>query len=274
VGDRGCGLDVACDADAYQAVRAAFEPHSLLVFRDQTIADDIQVAYSRACGPLELTKVASLGAGGFYSKLTNRGQNGEPEEGGETDFTSTRLPWERLPSDMQSRVKDGLATHPREPRPRSMPRHNPENEGTAGAAENRTKSKYRNVPRFIRKPELSGRDSAELAAYACSRRQIFIEVRRKARCLHVCDDFIDLVVNAMKPHRGVVPYGEGRARISITRLAYGPWVAIGFRAGRPDSLHVSVTGDEYFAVTVCEVLRRNNFDIFVDWVVPASVHHR
>ena len=70
-------LDVASDADAYKAVRAAFEEHSLLVFRDQTIADDIQVAYSRAFGPLELTKAASLGAGGFYSKLTNIGEKGE-----------------------------------------------------------------------------------------------------------------------------------------------------------------------------------------------------
>ena len=70
-------LDVASDAEAYKAVRAAFETHSLLVFRDQPIADDIQVAYSRAFGPLELTKVASLGAGGFYSRLTNVGENGE-----------------------------------------------------------------------------------------------------------------------------------------------------------------------------------------------------
>ena len=30
-----------------------------------------------AFGPLELTKVASLGAGGFYSKLTNIGEKGE-----------------------------------------------------------------------------------------------------------------------------------------------------------------------------------------------------
>ena len=60
-------LDVASDDQAYKAVRAAFEEHSLLLFRDQPIADDIQVAYSRAFGPLELTKVASAGAGGFYS---------------------------------------------------------------------------------------------------------------------------------------------------------------------------------------------------------------
>ncbi len=143
-------LDVASDGQAYKEVREAFETHSLLVFRDQQIADDIQVAYSRAFGPLELTKVASLGANSFYSRLTNVGQQGEivppdhrqvlvakanalwhtdssfkktpalasvlsarvlPSEGGETEFTSTRLAWERLPADMQERLKNSVATH-------------------------------------------------------------------------------------------------------------------------------------------------------------------
>jgi len=143
-------LDVATDAEAYKAVREAFETHSLLVFRDQPIADDIQVAYSRAFGPLELTKVASLGANSFYSRLTNVGQNGEivpptdrqvlvakanalwhtdssfkktpalasvltarvlPGEDGDTEFTSTRLAWERLPADLQDRLKNAVATH-------------------------------------------------------------------------------------------------------------------------------------------------------------------
>lgn len=143
-------LDVATDADAYKAVRDAFETHSLLVFRDQPIADDIQVAFSRAFGPLELTKVASLGANSFYSRLTNIGPEGEvvppshrqvliaqanalwhtdssfkktpalasvltarvlPVEGGETEYTSTRLAWERLPADLQQRLKDAVATH-------------------------------------------------------------------------------------------------------------------------------------------------------------------
>jgi len=142
-------LDVATDADAYKAVRRAFEDHSLLVFRDQPIADDVQVAYSRAFGPLELTKVSSLGQNTFYSRLTNKA-NGKvvppdhrqvlvakanalwhtdssfkktpalasvltarvlPEDGGETEFTSTRLAWERLPDDLQSRLKDAVATH-------------------------------------------------------------------------------------------------------------------------------------------------------------------
>ena len=143
-------LDVATDAEAYKAVRAAFETHSLLVFRNQTIADDIQVAYSRAFGPLELTKVASVGANSFYSRLTNVGPQGEivpldhrqvliakanalwhtdssfkktpalasvltarvlPGEDGDTEFTSTRLAWERLPADLQNRLKNAVATH-------------------------------------------------------------------------------------------------------------------------------------------------------------------
>jgi len=143
-------LDVATDAEAYKAVRAAFETHSLLVFRDQPIADDIQVAYSRAFGPLELTKVASLGANSFYSRLTNVGQKGEilpqtdrqvlvakanalwhtdssfkktpalasvltarvlPGKDGDTEFTSTRLAWERLPDSTKERLKNAVATH-------------------------------------------------------------------------------------------------------------------------------------------------------------------
>ena len=143
-------LDVAIDAEAYKAVREAFETHSLLVFRDQPIADDIQVAYSRAFGPLELTKAVSVGANSFYSRLTNVGANGEivpptdrqvlvaqanalwhtdssfkktpalasvltarvlPAEDGDTEFTSTRLAWERLPADLQERLKNAVATH-------------------------------------------------------------------------------------------------------------------------------------------------------------------
>lgn len=143
-------LDVAIDAEAYKAVREAFETHSLLVFRDQPIADDIQVAYSRAFGPLELTKAASVGANSFYSRLTNVGADGEivpptdrqvlvaqanalwhtdssfkktpalasvltarvlPAEDGDTEFTSTRLAWERLPADLQERLKNAVATH-------------------------------------------------------------------------------------------------------------------------------------------------------------------
>lgn len=142
-------LDVASDGAAYEAVRAAFEEHSLLLFRDQTVADDVQAAYSRAFGPLELTKISSLGQNTFYSRLTNV-QNGKivppdhrqvrvaqanalwhtdssfkktpalasvlsarvlPGADGDTEFTSTRLAWERLPSALQAKLTNAVATH-------------------------------------------------------------------------------------------------------------------------------------------------------------------
>ena len=142
-------LDVAADGEAYKAVRAAFEEHSLLLFRDQDIADDVQAAYSRAFGPLELTKISSLGQNTFYSRLTNnmKGKIVPPDDrqilvakanalwhtdssfkktpalasvltarvlpgdGGETEFTSTRLAWDRLPAELQEKLRDAVATH-------------------------------------------------------------------------------------------------------------------------------------------------------------------
>jgi alpha-ketoglutarate-dependent 2,4-dichlorophenoxyacetate dioxygenase len=34
-----------------------------------------------------------------------------PGEDGDTEFTSTRLAWDRLPADLQARLKDAVATH-------------------------------------------------------------------------------------------------------------------------------------------------------------------
>jgi alpha-ketoglutarate-dependent 2,4-dichlorophenoxyacetate dioxygenase len=46
-------IDVATNDAAYCAVREAFEEHSVILFRDQEISDDVQIAFSRAFGPLE-----------------------------------------------------------------------------------------------------------------------------------------------------------------------------------------------------------------------------
>ena len=148
---RGVNLiDVASSAAAYEVVRAAFEEHSVLLFRDQQISDDLQVAYSRAFGPLELSKVGSLGHGTFYGRLRNFDADGNivpddhkeamraranalwhtdssfkrapalasvlsartiPDRGGETQFTSTRLAWERLPPAQQAKLQDLVVWH-------------------------------------------------------------------------------------------------------------------------------------------------------------------
>jgi alpha-ketoglutarate-dependent 2,4-dichlorophenoxyacetate dioxygenase len=148
---RGLNLiDVASSDRAYRQARAAFEAHSVLLFRNQTVSDDVQVAYSRAFGPLELGKVASIGVGTFFARVTNIGPDGKPvpitdklamrvranqlwhtdssflktpalasvlsarilsEAGGETQFTSTRRAWQRLPDIRKRDLRDLIVTH-------------------------------------------------------------------------------------------------------------------------------------------------------------------
>jgi len=143
-------LDVASNDEAYRAVRAAFEEHSIILLRDQQITDDLQAAFSRAFGPLELGKVGLQSAGSFYGRITNTTRDGKivppddrllqtvranqlwhtdssflvkpalasvlsartvPPSGGETEFCSTRLAWERLPPERQAKLKNLIVTH-------------------------------------------------------------------------------------------------------------------------------------------------------------------
>lgn len=149
---RGCGLaEVADDDRAYAAVRAAFEEHSVLVFRGQPITDELQVAFSQRFGPLEVAKAASLGEGTPFSILTNidratgklvppdhkeslRARANQlwhtdssfkappalasvlsariiPPAGGETEFTSMRLAWSRLPEASREKFARSFAWH-------------------------------------------------------------------------------------------------------------------------------------------------------------------
>jgi alpha-ketoglutarate-dependent 2,4-dichlorophenoxyacetate dioxygenase len=148
---RGVGLlDVASDGAAYAAVRAAFEAHSVLVFREQDVTDELQAVYSRAFGPLEFTKTGSVGAGTLFVRLHNIGPDGTllppthrqalvaranqlwhtdssfkrtpalasvlsartiPGEGGETEYVSTRLAWHRLPDAAKARLRDATVVH-------------------------------------------------------------------------------------------------------------------------------------------------------------------
>lgn len=149
---RGIGLaDVAANAAAYSTVRAAFEAHSVLLFRNQPITDELQVAFSRRFGPLETAKAASLGEGTPFSILTNvdratgalvppdhkealRARANQlwhtdscfkappalasvlsarmiPPTGGETEFASLRCTWERLPEAMRARLANAYAWH-------------------------------------------------------------------------------------------------------------------------------------------------------------------
>jgi alpha-ketoglutarate-dependent 2,4-dichlorophenoxyacetate dioxygenase len=148
---RGAGLaDVAARDDVYAAVRAAFEEHSVLVFRGQPVTEELHIAYSKRFGPLELAKVATLAAGTPFSVLTNIAPDGSlvppghkealraaanqlwhtdsifkdppalasvltarviPPSGGETEFASQRLAWDRLPEAMRARLANATAWH-------------------------------------------------------------------------------------------------------------------------------------------------------------------
>jgi len=148
---RGTSLaEIAADDAAYAAARAALEEHSVLVFRGQDVSDDIQLSFSRRFGPLEITKVGSQGEGTNLVILTTIDEAGRvvpadhrlslrnkanqlwhtdstfkrvpalasvlsariiPDRGGETEYVSTRLAWERLEPGLRSRLQNSFAWH-------------------------------------------------------------------------------------------------------------------------------------------------------------------
>jgi alpha-ketoglutarate-dependent 2,4-dichlorophenoxyacetate dioxygenase len=142
--------DVAASESVYRAVRAAFEQHSVLVLRDQDVTDEAQLAFSRRFGPLEVTKVGSAGYGSNLVVLKTLDENGNvvpedhrialdnkanqlwhtdstfkrvpalasvlssriiPGQGGQTEYVSTRLAFERLDPALQSRLENSFAWH-------------------------------------------------------------------------------------------------------------------------------------------------------------------
>jgi alpha-ketoglutarate-dependent 2,4-dichlorophenoxyacetate dioxygenase len=148
---RGVTLaDVVSDDTAYAATRSAFEEHSVLVLRDQEVSDELQLAFSRRFGPPEVTKVGSQGTGTHFVVLSTIGTDNKvvpadhrmqlrnranqlwhtdssfkrvpaltsilsariiPDHGGETEFVSTRLAFERLDPLLQQRLEALFAWH-------------------------------------------------------------------------------------------------------------------------------------------------------------------
>jgi alpha-ketoglutarate-dependent 2,4-dichlorophenoxyacetate dioxygenase len=148
---RGVKLaDVAADDSAYNEVRAVFEDYSVIVFRGQEVTDEGQLAFSRRFGPLEITKVGSLGAGTNLVILSTIDESGKvvpadhrlalrnkanqlwhtdstfkrvpalasvlsarviPARGGETEYVSTRLAFERLDPALRERLENSFVWH-------------------------------------------------------------------------------------------------------------------------------------------------------------------
>ena len=148
---RGVTLaEMAAKTAVYTQVRAAFEEHSVLIFRGQELTDETQLGFSRRFGPLEVTKVGSQGAGSNLVILSTIDENGKvvpadhrlslrnkanqlwhtdstfkrvpalasvlsariiPAAGGETEYVSTRLAWERLDPALRQRLENSFAWH-------------------------------------------------------------------------------------------------------------------------------------------------------------------
>ena len=148
---RGVTLaEIVADDAVYAAARGAFEQHSVLVFRNQEVTDELQLAFSRRFGPPEVTKVGSQGAGSHFVILSTIGPDGNvvppdhrlslrnkanqlwhtdssfkrvpaltsilsariiPANGGETEYVSTRLAFERLDPGMKNRLRSSFAWH-------------------------------------------------------------------------------------------------------------------------------------------------------------------
>jgi alpha-ketoglutarate-dependent 2,4-dichlorophenoxyacetate dioxygenase len=148
---RGVTLDqIAADDALYQDVRAAFEDHSVLVFRGQEIDNEAQFAFTRKFGEPEVVPVGTAGMGGHFITLSNFGKDGKvvppdhryalrnkanqlwhtdssfkktpaltsilsarvvPAHGGETEFVSTRLAFERFEPALQERLGHMFAWH-------------------------------------------------------------------------------------------------------------------------------------------------------------------
>lgn len=67
------GIDLAAPLaeSEFAEIRALFEAHSLLLFRDQRLDDETQVAFSKRFGPLETTVKANPAGGTFFARQSN-----------------------------------------------------------------------------------------------------------------------------------------------------------------------------------------------------------
>jgi alpha-ketoglutarate-dependent 2,4-dichlorophenoxyacetate dioxygenase len=148
------GVDVkSVDPPTFQAVVDAFNEHSVLLFRGQSLTDEQQIAFSRRFGPLETTirsiasqsgtpdHIANLSNVDADDRLIPAGDKRNvfnagnqmwhtdssfkkvpahasllsgreiPPAGGETQFASMRVAYERLPADVQRLLEDKVAVH-------------------------------------------------------------------------------------------------------------------------------------------------------------------
>lgn len=147
----GVDLSAPLDDATFAAIRAAFEDHSLLLFRDQSLDDVAQVAFSERFGPLETTVRANPAGGTYFARQSNLDiETGElippedrrmiyqkanyfwhtdssfkrvpslcsllsgrivPPEGADTEFATMRAAYDELPETAKHRLEGLVAMH-------------------------------------------------------------------------------------------------------------------------------------------------------------------
>jgi alpha-ketoglutarate-dependent 2,4-dichlorophenoxyacetate dioxygenase len=147
----GADITGPIDAATWQAIRAAFEEHSVLLFRGQPLDDKQQIAFSRRFGDLEITRSMNPAAGTPFARQSNLDiKTGAvipvddrrmvyqlanmlwhtdssfkpvpslcsllsgrivPPEGGATEFASARAAYPSLPEALRRRVEGAVAVH-------------------------------------------------------------------------------------------------------------------------------------------------------------------
>ena len=147
----GADIRRPLDEETWAAIRAAFEEHSVLVFRGQPVDDEGQIAFSRRFGDLEITRSMNPAAGTPFARQSNLDiKTGEvippddrrmvyqlanmlwhtdssfkavpslcsllsgrivPPEGGATEFASGRCAYPSLPEALKRRVETAVVVH-------------------------------------------------------------------------------------------------------------------------------------------------------------------
>lgn len=135
---------------AFDGLRALFEEHSLLLFRDQHLDDQAHLAFGALWGPIEDRSAGAMGDAPHLDNVTNRLADGTvatadsletldlsgnqrwhtdsiflavpalanilaarvlSSTGGETELVSTRAAWRDLPESLRHRVRNSVFRH-------------------------------------------------------------------------------------------------------------------------------------------------------------------
>ena len=146
----GFSIRAGVDDESFAAIERAFNEHGVLVFRDQPVSDEEQIAFSMRFGPLEETLAGAVGARSKLARISNLMPDGSrkpadgalalfaranlfwhtdssfkpvpamasllsarilPKAGGDTEFASTRAAYEALPPERQRRLDRLIAVH-------------------------------------------------------------------------------------------------------------------------------------------------------------------